>query len=191
MEHTGTVGAVTRKVLLEGPPGVGKTTVVRRLVDLLREAGIPLVGFTTRELREQGRRVGFAAHGIGGPEVVIAHVGWTAGPSVGRYRVDVAAFERLALPAMRRADDLDGIVVIDELGRMELASAAFVNAVGELFERDVALCATVHVFGHPFTDELKRHPDVQRIEVTPENRKDLPARLLSLFAAGRHTDASV
>jgi hypothetical protein len=41
------------------------------------------------------------------------------------------------------------------------------------------------VFTHPFTDELKRRPDVRRIAVTPENREDLAVRLLSLFSTRR------
>jgi nucleoside-triphosphatase THEP1 len=64
-------------------------------------------------------------------------------------------------------------------------SAEFVDAIDELFARDVAVCATIDVFTHPFTDELKRRPDVRRIAVTPENREDLAVRLLSLFSTRR------
>jgi len=73
---------------------------------------------------------------------------------------------------------------------MELFSAAFVAAVRELFTQDVALCATVHVHGHPFTDELKRHPHVQRVAATHESRETLPTRLLSLFVPDERTNAS-
>jgi nucleoside-triphosphatase THEP1 len=36
------------------------------------------------------------------------------------------------------------VIIIDELGRMELASAAFVSAVYDLLAQDVAVVATVH-----------------------------------------------
>jgi nucleoside-triphosphatase len=61
---------------------------------------VPVGGFTTRELREHGKRVRFMVEAIDGPSALIARVGWTSGPRVGRYRVDVAAFEAVALPAL-------------------------------------------------------------------------------------------
>jgi nucleoside-triphosphatase len=164
------------KLLLEGPPRVGKTTVVRRLIGLLQQANLPVGGFTTRELRERGHRVGFLAEDINGGGAVIAHVEWTSGPTVGRYHVNVSAFEGVALPALQRALEQGGVVVLDELGRMELASTPFVNAVHELVNRDVTLVATVHVVAHPVTDALKQRSDVRTVEVTRENRNELPRR---------------
>jgi nucleoside-triphosphatase len=76
------------------------------------------------------------------------------------------------------------VVFIDELGRMELASAAFREAVSALFDRDGSVMATVHVFGHPLSDALKRRPDVEVCEVTRDNRNALPAHLAGLVSAG-------
>lgn len=164
------------KLLLEGRPGVGKTTVARRVVELLREAGVPARGFFTEELRESGARVGFAIETIGGPRGVLAHVNFPGPPRVGRYGVDVAAFERLALPALQAA--ADEVVVIDELGKMELASEAFRAAVLRLFERQPRIVATVHVFRHPFTDALRRRADVVVLRVTERERAELPVRVV-------------
>lgn len=162
-------------VLVEGRPAVGKTTVVRRLAALLRQAGFPLAGFVTEELRERGRRVGFALETFEGAHAVLAHVGLPGPPRVGRYGVDLPAFERLALPALASAPA--GVVLIDELGKMELASEAFRTAVSQLLERPVALVATVHLASHPFTDALKSRPAVELVRVTARNRDKLPARL--------------
>jgi nucleoside-triphosphatase len=97
-----------RRLLLTGPPGVGKSTIVERLVDQLRVAGVPVNGFITRELRDEGQRVGFMVETLNGPSAVLAHVSFTAGPKVGRYGVDVSAFDRVAIPelyeAMQRRD---------------------------------------------------------------------------------------
>jgi nucleoside-triphosphatase len=163
-------------VLIEGRPAVGKTTVARRLGQLLREASVPLAGFVTEELREGGRRVGFAIETLDGRHGVLAHVGLPGPPRVGKYGVDLGGFERLALPALASPPE-GGIVLIDELGKMELASHAFRDAVSRLFEEPVALVATVHVARHPFTDALKRRPGVELVEVTVRNRDDLPQRL--------------
>jgi nucleoside-triphosphatase len=173
------------KLLLQGPPGVGKTTVMLRLAAELHEAGIPTGGFVTREVREHGRRRGFVAEEIGGREALIAHVDWARGPAVGRYRVDVEAFERVALPAMHRAEQRGGVVLVDELGSMELASAAFVSALRGLVDAGPALVATVHSRRHPVTDALKARPDVDVLEVSRANRDELPGRVKALLTAAR------
>src|SRR5262245_26109570 len=113
--HPGGMSAVPY-LLLTGPPRVGKTTVAGELVDRLTVAGRSVGGFLTGEVRETGRRVGFTVAEIGGGAVeLMAHVGWTDGPRVGRYRVNVPAFERVALPALDRAMSDADVIVMDEL----------------------------------------------------------------------------
>jgi nucleoside-triphosphatase THEP1 len=91
------------QILLTGPPRSGKTTLICRLVHELSTRGVQVGGFVTREIRAEGERVGFTVAEIGGPRALLAHVALTEGPKVSRYRVDVAAFEGLALPAIGRA----------------------------------------------------------------------------------------
>ena len=165
------------KLLLEGPPKIGKTTAMRCLVELLREHGAAVSGFVTHEIREHDQRVGFVVHDLDGPEGVLAHQDFRTGVQVGRFGVDVPAFERVALPALRHAQQTGGMVIIDELGRMELASAPFVEAVDALLAGSLSVVATVHVYEHPVTDALKRRADVQRVAVTEANRDELPAQL--------------
>lgn len=167
-------GPSVARVLLEGRPGVGKTTAARRLLDLMRRDGIAVGGFTTVELREAGRRVGFAVETVNGDRAVLAHVGRPGPPRVGKYGVDVAAFERLAMPALAAPAQL---VVIDELGKMELTSAAFRAAVRDVFTRPVDVVAAVHAFAHPVTDELKARPDVEVLRITLHNRDSVPDQL--------------
>jgi nucleoside-triphosphatase len=164
------------KILLEGRPGSGKTTVVARLADLLREAGVPLGGFVTHEVREQGRRVGFEIATLDGRRATLAHASFRGPPRVGKYGVDLEAFERLALPAVSRLSP-DAVVLVDELGKMELASDSFREEVSALFDAPNTVVATVHVFRHPFSDALKRRPDVERIRVTSGSRDALPQQL--------------
>ncbi|MGQ0779437.1 MAG: nucleoside-triphosphatase [Pseudonocardiales bacterium] len=165
------------RLLLDGPPKVGKSVVMRRLVRLLRERGAVVGGFVTDEIRERDRRVGFVVRDVAGPDAILAHQDLQTGVRVGRFGVDVPAFERVALPALRRAQDGGGVVIIDELGRMELASAPFVEAVDALLAGSLSVVATVHVYEHPVTDALKRRMDLQRVTVTEANRDRLPAQL--------------
>jgi nucleoside-triphosphatase len=100
---------------------------------------------------------------------------------VGRYGVAHDDLERLAIPVLR----VDAaVVVVDELGKMELASVAFRNAVIALLERPVALVATVHAGRHPFTDELKRRPSVAVLQLTRANRDELPAVIARRLRSG-------
>jgi nucleoside-triphosphatase len=163
-------------VLIEGRPGIGKTTVARQLIDRLRERGLSVAGFTTEEMREGGRRVGFTVEDVGGDRAVLASTRLPGPPRVGRYGVDVPAFERIALPALA-GGSLGQAVVIDELGKMELHSKPFREAVARLFEEPVPVVATVHRFQHPFTDALKRQVDVAVIRLTQRNRDELAGEL--------------
>jgi nucleoside-triphosphatase len=162
------------RVLLEGRPGVGKSTVARRLADRLARDGIAVSGFITEEIRRGGRRLGFSIERLDGDRGVLAHVDLPGPPRVGRYGVDVATFERLAIPALEEAPD---IAIVDELGKMELTSEAFRAAVAALFDRRAAVVATVQSASHPFTDALKRRRDVEVLRVTTANRDELPRQL--------------
>src|ERR671925_24846 len=85
----------------------------------------PLKKIVTEEIRERGRRVGFSIERFGGERGVLAHVDLPGPPRVGRYGVDLVAFERLAIPALEQAGE---VAIVDELGKMELASDAFREA---------------------------------------------------------------
>ncbi len=169
------------RLLVEARPGAGKTTAFRRLAELLAERGVKAAGFTTEELREGGRRVGFAVESLDGKRATLAHVDLPGPPRVGRYGVNLEAFEGIALPALRAPRS--GVVLIDELGKMELASQPFRAAVDELFERPLAVAATVHTARHPFTDRLKRDRGVEVIRLRAANRDSLPAELADRLAS--------
>jgi nucleoside-triphosphatase len=137
-------------------------------------------GFVTREVREGQRRSGFRIETAAGEEGTLAHVDYRGRPRVGKYGVDLEEFERIALPALKHVPE-GGVVVIDELGKMELASRSFRDAVGALFESDAHVVATVHAHRHPFTDELKRRGDVEVQRVTRGNRDALPNQILAML----------
>jgi nucleoside-triphosphatase len=125
---------------------------------------------------------------VSGVQQVLAHAGLPGPPRVGRYGVDLAAFERVALPALGDPGP-GGVVVVDELGKMELASAAFRAAVMELLGRDVAVVATVHQARDQLTDALGRRPDIRVVRVTKATRDALSQQLMDCLVGGRQGEA--
>ena len=101
--------------------------------------------------------------------------------AIGRFGVDIAAFEQIGLMALEKATrlarDQVGMVIIDEIARMELTSPGFAQATEAMFAGPLAVVVTLHVHEHPVTDALKRRHDIEVVNVTETNRDSLPARL--------------
>jgi len=167
-----------RTLLLTGRPGVGKTTIIRKVAGALGEkAG----GFYTQEMRSDGgRRTGFRLVTLGGAEAVMAHVDLRGEgrPRVSRYGVDVSAIEDVGVAALREAMTSDRVIIVDEIGKMELYCDAFKEAVQEAVEGEHRVLGTVMSGSRPWVDDLKEREQVEVWEVTADNRDELPDRIL-------------
>ena len=167
-----------RMILLAGRPGVGKTTVIKRVVDRLGgEAG----GFYTEEIRQGGRRLGFKIITLEGEEGVLAHVDIKGAPRVSKYGVNVKDLEEVGVAALRRAIEEQRYVVIDEIGKMELYSQEFRRAVVEALESEKVVLGTVMGGPHPWVDTLKARPQVTVLTVTQGNREGMARRILDML----------
>lgn len=173
-------GVVKRAYFLTGRPGVGKTTCIRTLLELLQ---VPAGGFLTEEIRQGGSRVGFSLRTLDGRRATLAHINRSGGPRVGKYGVNLDALDRVGVPAIREAVRQGRLVVIDEIGKMELASATFRQAVEEALQSRATVLATILGASHPWADRIRLHPAVHLIEVTRANREPLPAQLAALLNA--------
>lgn len=167
-------------LLLTGQPGVGKTTVIRAVVDQVQ---ISAGGFYTEEIREGGRRTGFrlVTFDALSPQMgVLASVNISSGYRVGKYGVHLEDLERVGVAAIRRAvtQPQTGLVVVDEIGKMELFSSAFREAVLAALASPKPVLATVMARPHPWVDAIKAGPDVSLVEVTRTNRQIMPDLVL-------------
>lgn len=122
------------KILLTGRPGCGKTILIRRVIAQLLG---PMDGFYTQEIRSGGRRVGFQILTLDGQRGVLAHVDLRSRYRVSKYRVDLAALDALAVPAIYRGMEESGLVVMDEISPMEILSPHFRQAVLDALESPV------------------------------------------------------
>jgi len=149
--------------LLTGRPGTGKTSLVRQAVaELKGKAG----GFYTEEIRVQGTRLGFKLTTLDGQEAVLAHVNFKSRYRVGKYGVDIDALERVGVPALAEAIRQCDVIVIDEIGKMELFSNRFREVVLEAVNSGKPVLGTIMLNPHPWADDIKRQPQVKLVEVT-------------------------
>jgi nucleoside-triphosphatase len=172
-----------RTILLTGVPGVGKTTVVRKVIDGMDEWR--LAGFFTEEVRDPGgRRRGFRAVGLSGRRLMIASADRQGSPRVGRYGVDVGAVDELVRSELEAAASDADLYVIDEVGKMECLSRRFVAATRRLLAGTSPLLVSVAQRGGGFLAEVRDYPGALLLEVTRRNRDDLPRRVSRLLLRG-------
>ena len=175
-DQAGDAGRDGRHILLlTGRPGVGKTTVIRRVADGLQ--GTRLRGFYTEEIREHGERQGFRLIGFDGEDRVIAHVDFPKAHRVGKYGVDLTAIDSAA--SLLSYDPALRLYLVDEIGKMECLSARFVTAMRKLLAGDIPVAATVGLHGGGFIAEVKRLMQCLLWEVTQDNRNEMPSRILA------------
>ena len=169
---------------MTGPPGCGKTTLIKTIAS---EINRPLHGFFTAEIKTHGqktgygRRIGFDIETFHKPskKAILSHIEIKSQHRIGKYGVDVEAFEKIALPELEAGLKSGGLIIIDEIGKMELLSWRFRSLVEELFISDTNLLATIYYKSHPFCDALKKHPAAQLIEINERNRNIVADTILS------------
>ena len=165
-------------ILVTGLPGSGKTTLFRRLVEKLRH--LNPVGFYTAEIRKHGKRQGFSLSSLDGRTGILAHVDFRKGYQVGKYGVDVAGFEAFIelLPVLAPET---GLVMIDEIGKMECLSDDFTKIISDILNSEKPLIATIAQKGGGLIAGLKKRSHVQLFKLTRENHEFLIKQICSIF----------
>jgi nucleoside-triphosphatase len=168
------------KILLTGLPRCGKTSAVMQIIANLNREKI--AGFYTQEIREGNIRKGFSWQLLDGATGTLAHIGIKGHCKVGKYGVDVAAFEKSVVPIL----DIDNtdvqLFVIDEIGKMECFSTKFVDAVLRLFKSNKSVLATVALKGTGLISEVKNCPGAKLFNLTRQNRDKTIAEILQALS---------
>jgi nucleoside-triphosphatase len=166
--------------LLTGRPGTGKTSLIKRVVAVM---GDKAGGFYTDEIRTGGIRKGFRLITLDGEEAVLAHINIHSPHRVSRYGVDVDSLERVGVSALNRAVTECTLVIIDEIGKMELFSEGFKEAILSLISSGKHILATIMLSPHPWADAIKQRPGVKVVKVTRANHQQVLEELQSWLKA--------
>ncbi|XP_042857134.1 cancer-related nucleoside-triphosphatase homolog [Penaeus japonicus] len=169
-----------KHVAITGPPGVGKTTLVQKIVKILQDAGLPCSGFYTQEVRQGGKRIGFDVVTLDGKTGILSRVKSQDGNRrecrVGQYVVDVPAFESLALPLLRTQTSSPQILVLDEIGKMEMFSQGFVTNVQRILAQPgTTVLATIPIPKGkpiPLVEQIRNNKNVFLVNLSKANRDD-------------------
>ena len=155
-----------RVYLLTGKPGTGKTSLIKQVMaEFKGEAG----GFYTEEIRSQGTRLGFKLVTLDGQEATLAHINVHSPYRVSKYGVDTESLDRVGVSALHKATELCDLVVVDEIGKMELFSASFREAVSQIIGSGKRVLGTIMLNPNPWADAIKHQPQVNLVEVTRAN----------------------
>jgi len=169
------------KIGITGMPNVGKTETLKKIIGFLHKSGYVAEGMITESIIKDDERVGFKVKDWQtGEGKTFAHVDFEDKEHVGKYGVDTSALEEIGIPAVEKAitsEDIH-IIIIDEIGKMEMLSEKFCEAVVAALDSDKPIMITLHKKSRtPLLQDVRRRDDIRILEVTPVNRNLLPYKI--------------
>ena len=162
--------------LLTGMPGTGKTTLIRQAIT---QSGRNAGGFFTQEIRSVGIREGFRIVTLDGKEGVLAHIAIDSPFRVGKYGVDISVLDTIGVDSIYNAISHNDLIVIDEIGKMELFSPRFITAVQDALTSPKKVLGTVTLKPHPLADSIRLSKNIRGAEITRNNQKFVLAEILT------------
>ena len=167
-------------ILISGLPGIGKTTLIKELCGRIKN--YDPIGFYTEEIRNEGKRKGFQLIGLNGNRVIFAHVLIESSHSVGRYRVDLDAFDKF-LDSIDFKQNKTIPIVIDEIGKMECLSRKFEKLISQILDSENLVIATISHTNGGIKGKIKQRDDVHLFKMNLNNRRYLPNEIIESIRA--------
>lgn len=171
-------------ILVTGAPGSGKSTLLQRIMEKASQQGMQFGGISTPEFRlNSGRRGGFLIRDVAsGKEQTMAAVDIKSSYRVGRYGVNAQAVLDVGVTAIHSAVLSADLVIIDEIGKMELVVPEFQQSVLAALDSGKPVLGTIGLKLHtPFVNEIKHRRDLTLLTLTPHNRNQLYTQICTLL----------
>ena len=176
---------MTEKILITGPPGCGKSTLISKLIGYYNnEKNYTIYGFLTPEIRERGDRIGFNIVDIySGKISQLARVGdFKTKYKLGKYNVFIQEFDKYIEDNLSLEGKTIDLIVIDEIGKMELFSKKFQNFIKNIFSLKISILATIGLkLSHPLKTYLLNLPSVLLLNLNKRNSQLIFEKVISLI----------
>ncbi len=170
------------KIAITGLPGSGKTQTLLRIIQLLEKDGLTVGGMITEPIVERHRPTGFQiVNWITKEKAVFAHEGMRTRVRSGRFGIDVHALEDLGTRALADARAEADVIVIDEVGKMDVESELFGQSVIDTLDTNKSIIMTLHKKSrNPLLQDIRRRDELRLLEVTPVNKNLLAFKVVGL-----------
>lgn len=171
------------KIGITGLPGSGKTQALMKVIEMLELEKYKVGGMITEPIIEKNKRMGFyVVDWCSKNKAVLAHQTIKSKFMVGKYGVDLSSLDTIGVEALNTACKESDVIVVDEVGKMEVESEKFVHAVKDAMDTDKPMILTLHKKSrNPLLQDIRRRDDVRILEVTPINRNLLPYKIIKLM----------
>jgi nucleoside-triphosphatase len=165
------------KIFITAKPRSGKSTAIKEIVS---QIGIDKCkGFYTEEIRKNNKRIGFRIKTLDGKEGILASLDSKSELRYGRYGLNIETFEELCLSSIENDLDDSKVIIIDEVGPMEIHSEKFKALLESIIKKPCIVIGTIYYRDFPWIDEFKKSEEIEVIELSLENRNDIPGRVLA------------
>jgi nucleoside-triphosphatase len=171
------------KIGITGLPGAGKTTALLSVIEMLKKDDLKIGGMINEPIMDGRYRVGFTTKNFMTGEIeTFASTSIESKIMVGKIGVDISKLETVGVSAIKQACEECDIVIIDEVGKVEVESELFCQVVKDALDVDKPMILTLHKKSrNPLLQDIRRRDDVRILEVTPTNRALLPHKIVRLM----------